>query len=785
LCFVFTKSFDIMINGGGSVKLEFARTNLKTEYTTVNTNWNEFINIDTVIMHLYNDIPILTKHSPCDHISFSSLILENNVLTSSKSERSFYPQNSIFTPDAGLCRAQVDVKSNFKLVYTTNQASGYSSSIYVTMTRHQIPNNLQIIHLKITVEGIIYKQTFDAYTHLTYEYSWNRRNAYEQRVYGQTFAKVMIGYQYDDCSFIYWQYFVVKIDGYDLLSSEIGNWNIDVHHRLNIQQQLLNKGDGSLIDLKEQEQNQKIEISIGHLNIKRDLDCSNCDNNFNFYSPYSLTINKDGTLFIADYNFIWMINSTQTNGDDERPQKILKLNLDQPYKYFINTNPIDGALFMSDPINRQILSVKSLSNIKELKENSQIVSGFTCDDSNQHQCQISASKIQYPKGFAFDNNGVLYFIDANKIKTLYSGVITTLIDKDETDNYEPMICKYSYSFNEIKLHWPTNLLINPNDNSVYILDGDVIYRITTFNTVDVVVGKPKNCYHKLDKDSIVYEPLQSPVDISFNSNGDLFILENNKADVKRIRFIEQGKHHFIKTLYNGIQTFSDPISLAVHPNRSVYIIDRGHNVVYHLRNSLSRDDYSGKYSVISKKDNEMFIFNPYGLHLHTIDTTSGKIKYNFTYNGNALYGKLVTITDATRTRLTIKRDFHGRPLFIQTESESYKLKLNNFGLLRNLASSVGQIYNFTYLSNSGLISTVSMNIQQQQQHQTDNKEKIYSFDYFKNGKIEKINDNNQLITNISYFINDNNEIVTEIKRNDRFKVERWSFNGTHTAIFKG
>jgi hypothetical protein len=46
----------------------------------------------------------------------------------------------------------------------------------------------------------------------------------------------MVGYQYEGCSFIYWETTVVKLAGYDLGSSEIGNWNIDIHHRLNTQQ---------------------------------------------------------------------------------------------------------------------------------------------------------------------------------------------------------------------------------------------------------------------------------------------------------------------------------------------------------------------------------------------------------------------------------------------------------------------------------------------------------------------------------------------------------------------
>jgi hypothetical protein len=94
----------------------------------------------------------------------------------------------------------------------------------------------QLVHLKIVVEGVLFKQTFDACEDLKYEYFWDRRNAYEQKVYGFTFAKIMVGYQYEDCSSILWKSFVVKLAGYDLGSSEIGNFNLDIHHRLNTQQ---------------------------------------------------------------------------------------------------------------------------------------------------------------------------------------------------------------------------------------------------------------------------------------------------------------------------------------------------------------------------------------------------------------------------------------------------------------------------------------------------------------------------------------------------------------------
>ena len=54
---------------------------------------------------------------------------------------------------------------------------------------------------------------------------------------------------------------------------------------------------------------------------------------------------------------------------------------------------------------------------------------------------------------------------------------------------------------------------------------------------------------------------------------------------------------------------------------------------------------------------------------------SGNYIYNFTYNGNALSGKLLSITDQSKKQLNIKRDFHGRVESIQTPN-NYLIKVN-------------------------------------------------------------------------------------------------------------
>lgn len=67
-----------------------------------------------------------------------------------------------------------------------------------------------------------------------------------------------------------------------------------------------------------------LEVAAGEIRLKRDIDCASCfemnrQNPLRFYSPFSLSINKEGLIFIADYNYIWMLNNT------EEPRPILKL----------------------------------------------------------------------------------------------------------------------------------------------------------------------------------------------------------------------------------------------------------------------------------------------------------------------------------------------------------------------------------------------------------------------------------------------------------------------------
>ena len=58
------------------------------------------------------------------------------------------------------------------------------STIMIQLTPDKIPSNLAIVHLRVSVEGSVFQKLFEADPGLKYKFAWDRRNAYNQKVYG-------------------------------------------------------------------------------------------------------------------------------------------------------------------------------------------------------------------------------------------------------------------------------------------------------------------------------------------------------------------------------------------------------------------------------------------------------------------------------------------------------------------------------------------------------------------------------------------------------------------------
>lgn len=48
-----------------------------------------------------------------------------------------------------------------------------------------------------------------------------------------TTALVKVGYEYAECKDVIWDVQTTKLSGHDMSISEVGGWNLDIHHRYN------------------------------------------------------------------------------------------------------------------------------------------------------------------------------------------------------------------------------------------------------------------------------------------------------------------------------------------------------------------------------------------------------------------------------------------------------------------------------------------------------------------------------------------------------------------------
>ena len=74
--------------------------------------------------------------------------------------------------------------TGFHLVHDSSDAAGYMSTLLIGLTPATVPPLLSTVRLKVVVEGVVFEKDFEAEADLKYRFMWDRRNAYNQKVYG-------------------------------------------------------------------------------------------------------------------------------------------------------------------------------------------------------------------------------------------------------------------------------------------------------------------------------------------------------------------------------------------------------------------------------------------------------------------------------------------------------------------------------------------------------------------------------------------------------------------------
>jgi len=565
--------------------------------------------------------------------------------------------------------------SRLSLVYHSGRARGYLSTIELRLTPEKIPTSLKTIQLRITIEGVLFEKTFEADPNLKYTYSWKRLNIYRQRVYGTTTAVVKVGYTYDGCDKTVWNVQATKISGQDLTVSDVGGWDLNLHHRYNPQEGILYRGDGSNVFLRERP---RLIFDLMGDGKRRNIECADATchsgpaEEQKLLSPVALAAASDGSIFVGDYNLIRRI---------------------------IRCLPGDGD---------------------------------SCGDGGP----AKEARLFYPKGVAVSSDRKLYLADGTTIRVVdEEGIIDTLIGSKFPEKlWKPMACGGTTRLEDAALRWPTEMAVHPLDNSLYFVDDGVVAKVTTDGRLQMVAGRPLHCRPSDGAAAAAalgsffnfasQSTLVSPTSLSFSLQGDLYLAESDSRRINRISVVGTdgrirayaGKDSkcncqdadcicYDKDVLLATETlFGSISSVTVSPDGRLYIADLAGRRVRVVESNIPVLNGDQEYEVFSPETQEVYIFNRFGLHSETKNIPSGKTVMKFSYSVSTSNGKLIGIEDASGGKIKIARDYSGQATSIEnTLRQRFALQLDRKRMLTKFTRPDNSGVSFSYTRSSELI----------------------------------------------------------------------------------
>ncbi|KAM9329353.1 teneurin-3 isoform 9-T9 [Gastrophryne carolinensis] len=718
--------FDLAANGGASLTLMFERAPFLTQYHTVWIPWNVFYVMDTLVMKKEeNDIP------SCD---LSGFVRPNPVIVSSPLSTFFRssPEDSPIIPETQVLHEETTIPgTDLKLSYLSSRAAGYKSVLKITMTHSVIPFNLMKVHLMVAVVGRLFQKWFPASPNLSYTFIWDKTDAYNQKVYGLSEAVVSVGYEYESClDLTLWEKRTAVLQGYELDASNMGGWTLDKHHVLDVQNGILYKGNGENQFISQQPPIISTLMGNGK---RRSISCPSCNGQADgnkLLAPVALACGIDGSLYVGDFNFIRRIYPSGNT------TSVLELS-NLAHRYYLATDPVTGDLYVSDANTRRIYRPKSLSGAKDLIKNADIIAGTgeQCTPFDEARCGEGGKAVEAtlttPKGIAVDKNGLIYFVDGKVIRKVdQNGIISTLLGSNDLTSARPLTCDTSMHISEVRLEWPTDLAINPMDNSIYVLDNNVVLQITENRQVRIAAGRPMYCQVPGVEYSVgklaVQAILESATAIAVSYSGVLYITETDEKKVNRIRQVTtDGEISLVAGIpsdcdckndpncdcyqngdgYAKDAKLSAPSSLSASPDGTLYIADLGNIRIRAVSTNKPELNSLNFYEVASPTDQELYIFDVNGTHQYTMSLITGDYLYNFSYSNE---NDITAVTDSNGNTLRIRRDPNRMPVrIVAPDNQVIWLTIGTNACLKSMTAQGQELVLFTYHGNSGLLATKS------------------------------------------------------------------------------
>ncbi len=178
--------FDLMVNGGGPVMLQFGRNPYLPLRLHKFVPWNEIVVLDPVVLGVEekeaksSDSDCIRKHD-VDRMKPIVLATWNYGYRGQPKSADGFESSDVIVESQSLRQSMpLPAFPGASLVYETSRARGYMSIVRLRLTPRDPPKDLVKVHLRITVEGVVHERVFEADPDIRYTFPWDRLNEYRQ-----------------------------------------------------------------------------------------------------------------------------------------------------------------------------------------------------------------------------------------------------------------------------------------------------------------------------------------------------------------------------------------------------------------------------------------------------------------------------------------------------------------------------------------------------------------------------------------------------------------------------